>query len=119
MTVKMQLSKRPLGTVYRSLEASSCLLCQWRSFTVSYRHNAEKETPPLPPSPLDEAPRAYGKQVSEYTPKPLNRPIGLPKPPRIGENSGVDYRTWKQKRDDFVNYDKHLEKRKRLCVLSW
>jgi mitochondrial ATPase complex subunit ATP10 len=75
-------------------------------------------TPPAPasptPGPLDDAPRAHGKMVTEFTPKPLSRPIGLPKPPRAGENTGIDSRTLKQRRDDFVNYDKHLIRRKEL-----
>ncbi|RPB28453.1 hypothetical protein L211DRAFT_855408 [Terfezia boudieri ATCC MYA-4762] len=44
----------------------------------------------------------------------LLRPLGMDNPPQKGENSGVDTRTPQQKRDDFVNWDKHLEKRKRL-----
>lgn len=117
MTREMQLSKRPLRTAYTSLEASSCLLCQWRSFSIFYRRHAEKDTPTKPPSPLDEAPRAYGKAVDQFTPKPLNRPIGLPNPPRPGENTGIDRRTLKERRDDFVNYDKHLIRRKQLYAI--
>jgi len=98
------------------------LLCQWRTFTTSYRRLAtEKEATepasaaaPPTPSTLDGAPRAHGKIVEDFTPKALNRPIGLPKPPKAGENTGIDGRTWKQRRDDFVNYDKHLVKRKEL-----
>jgi mitochondrial ATPase complex subunit ATP10 len=114
---RMQLSRRPLRTAYTSLEASSCLLCQWRSFSISYRRHAEKDTRTKPPSPLDEAPRAYGKAVDQFTPKPLSRPIGLPNPPRPGENTGIDRRTLKERRDDFVNYDKHLIRRKQLYAI--
>lgn len=71
-------------------------------------------TPPPPPSPLAEAPRSYGKRVDEYTPMPLSRPIGMPEPPNPGENSGLDLRSIKEKRDDFVNYDKHLVRRQEL-----
>ncbi|TVY22134.1 Mitochondrial ATPase complex subunit [Lachnellula hyalina] len=131
----MILTRRPLLSAKANFESAACLLCQWRSFSSSYRHLAEKPstskgppspsvpptlgaaapTPPTPPpSPLEGAPRAYGQNVDEFTPKPLNRPIGLPNPPLAGENSGKDTRTLQQRRDDFVDYDKHLERRKEL-----
>ncbi|KAI0400303.1 ATP10 protein-domain-containing protein [Xylaria palmicola] len=108
-------------------------LCQSRAFSTSYRCLAEapkgapkpaangaasKTAPPAPkvvaPSPLADAPRSYGKKLKEFTPTPLTRPIGMPYPPQAGQNTGIDTRTWKQRRDDFVNYDKHLERREYL-----
>ncbi|KAI2467706.1 ATP10 protein-domain-containing protein [Annulohypoxylon bovei var. microspora] len=118
-----------------------CLLCQSRAFSTSYRLLADqgaaakaaktkinkqstaktKTTPSspappkiVPPSPLEDAPRGYGKRHEEFTPSPLSRPIGMPLPPRPGENSGIDSRTLRQRRDDFVNYEKHLERREAL-----
>ena len=116
----MIITRRPLRPTDFAFEAKACLLCQWRTFSTSYRRPAEKPapatpaTPVVPDGPLADAPRSYGKAVSEFTPKPLGRPIGLPNPPRAGENAGVDRRTWKQRRDDFVDYDKHLVRRKQL-----
>ncbi|KAF8867290.1 hypothetical protein BDZ45DRAFT_710258 [Acephala macrosclerotiorum] len=136
----MIITRRPLLASRVSLDPAACLLCQWRSFSASYYRLAETNSrsrgaptptaptkpssqnsspeaeaaPPKPPSPLEDAPRAYGKAVTEFTPKPLSRPIGMPNPPRSGENAGVDKRSWKQRRDDFVDYDKHILKRKEL-----
>ncbi|KAK3383375.1 ATP10 protein-domain-containing protein [Lasiosphaeria ovina] len=128
--------------------AATCLLCQWRSFSVSYRRPANK-TPKPPPAaapvaappnttsspaatpaakaaspaaedapkdtgPLAFAPRAYGPSVKEFTPTALTRPIGMHSPPSAGENTGIDPRSLKQRRDDFVDYKKHLAKREQL-----
>jgi ATPase complex subunit ATP10 len=120
--VNMLVSRKALRSTDINYNSLTCLLCQWRSFSSSYRSLVEKETQPPPPPPpqpqpptaLDDAPRAYGKAVTEFTPKSLNRPIGLSKPPKAGENAGIDSRSWKQRRDDFVNYDKHIARRKEL-----
>jgi ATPase complex subunit ATP10 len=111
------------------------MLCQWRTFSTSYRvlANGPKPTaspdpktsqapeqPPPPPSEpskfdqLAHAPRSYGKAKEDFTPTPLSRPIGMRDPPAPDENSGKDGRSLKQKRDDFVDYGKHLERRKEL-----
>lgn len=118
----MFLARRSLRSTGLTIDGAACILCQWRSFSNSYRSLAEKpsstpapvSTTPTTPTALDDAPRAYGKPVTEFTPKPLNRPIGLPNPPRAGENIGIDTRTLKQRRDDFVDYDKHIVRRKEL-----
>lgn len=113
----MSLGRRPL----------TCLYCQSRrSFTSSALRAARPEKPAAGTSfdpksdisgPAIEAPRSYGKKFQgEFTPMPLPRPIGMPLPPRPGENTGVDNRTREQRKKDFSDYDKHLERRKELYV---
>lgn len=67
--------------------------------------------PLIPQKPLPIPPK-------HRTPQPLNQPIGQSTPPQPGENTGVDTRTWRQRRDDFFDYDKHLARRRQLCVAS-
>ena len=50
----------------------------------------------------------------DFTPKPLARPLGVLYPPQPGENSGIDPRPWRQRRDDLFDYNKHLVRRKEL-----
>ena len=109
------LARRPL----------TCLFCEARrSFTSTALRAARAEKPGagarLDPqasvagTPI-EAPRSYGKRFQgEFTPKPLPRPIGMPLPPKAGENTGIDHRSLKQRKEDFVNYDKHLQRRQEL-----
>lgn len=89
---------------------AACVYCQWRrSFTASMDPKGEVKGAPI------EAPRSYGKRVEGvFVPKPLPRPIGMPLPPRAGENTGIDRRTMKQRKEDFVDYDKHIKRRQEL-----
>ncbi|KAJ9142225.1 hypothetical protein NKR23_g7423 [Pleurostoma richardsiae] len=113
----------------------TCLFCQWsRPFSATCRRlkDGKTSTPPkepskpaqssdvaavpqsAPESPLANAPRAYGKRVDDFKPVPLSRPIGMHFPPQAGENTGVDTRSLQQRRDDFVDYEKHLKRREEL-----
>ncbi|KAM4059714.1 ATP10 protein [Hirsutella rhossiliensis] len=109
--------------------------CGRRGLAQSAARPQAPAPPPKPPkpdkpgvgAPMDprshvagppiEAPRSYGKRVEGgFTPKPLPRPIGMPLPPKAGENTGIDGRTLRERRDDFVDYDKHLQRRKELTA---
>lgn len=114
---------------------TACLRCQWRTINtktdqpipnsqtgtfrkVSGRDHSWKHTPNQDslPDQLAAAPRSWGKRVDAFEPGVLLRPIGMLNPPRAGENTGVDLRTFMEKRKDFSNMKKHLEKREKLCV---
>ena len=108
-----------------------CLICQWRhhqqrstfaNSAISLAREKIASGASLDPksevagAPI-EAPRSYGRRIEgEFTPKPLPRPIGMPLPPNPGENTGLDYRTLRERRDDFVDYDKHLARRRELTA---
>ncbi len=118
------ISNRSLGKVLGGVSRRplTCLYCRWRR---DFSASALRAAKPAAGASLDpksavkgtpiEAPRGYGKQTGDdFTPKPLPRPIGMPDPPHMGENTGIDHRTIKQRKEDFVDYDKHLARRKEL-----
>ncbi|KAL6717931.1 Mitochondrial ATPase complex subunit atp10 [Lecanora helva] len=99
-----------------------CPSCQSR-LQRAYRHSSSTTQPSTQiPKPLSPAPKPISTSTApnlppkdeDFTPQPLSRPLGQPHPPKPGQNSGIDTRTWRERRDDFFNYDKHLERRKEL-----
>ena len=109
-----------------SVRPQSLLLGQWLCPSCQsrlqwpYRQASSTNEPPKPPiqKPEPSTPEAIPSDKEfrnpQFTPKPLNRPIGQAKHPKPGENAAIDHRTWRQRRDDFFNYDKHLERREEL-----
>lgn len=110
-----------------AFQSGRCLRCQYRrtlpkSFARFASNKSKKSSIPQPPkstkqsqnSPTEQA----GRDGEEFTPNPLARPLGLQYPPQPGQNTGIETRTLRQRRDDFVNYEKHVERRRELSVLS-
>src|SRR5436305_6023844 len=65
-------------------------------------------------SAISRIPIPSGERGEKFVPQPLARPLGLPYPPEPGQNSPIDRRTVSEKRADFSNYEKALERRRML-----
>ncbi|PYI12586.1 F1F0 ATP synthase assembly protein Atp10 [Aspergillus sclerotiicarbonarius CBS 121057] len=124
------------------LQGGRCLSCQLRNTTAIrrpaalryYASASNKEpkstttSPPLPTKTnrVAQFQQNYSATASkvpsptsqpgddDFIPPTLDRPIGSAIPPQEGQNTGIDDRSYRQRRDDFVNYERHLERRKEL-----
>ncbi|KAI9928804.1 hypothetical protein ASPWEDRAFT_168777 [Aspergillus wentii DTO 134E9] len=118
------------------LRGGRCLSCQFRNVTAatalrtkpSLRYYSTSPNGDAKPSPAPKpktGERVQFKQNptpsptsqpgdEDFIPPPLDRPIGSVIPPQEGQNTGVDDRSLRKRRDDFVNYDRHLARRKEL-----
>ncbi|MCJ1311464.1 Mitochondrial ATPase complex subunit atp10 [Agyrium rufum] len=95
------LAERPSSRLRLQLLARQ----QCRLASVKSPSPAAYKPPPRPQRDEDE---------ETHTPKPLSKPIGQTIHPLPGDNDGIDHRDWRQRRDDFFDYDKHLERRRQL-----
>ncbi|KAK8156429.1 ATP10 protein-domain-containing protein [Phyllosticta citrichinensis] len=96
-----------------------CRLCQHRAIRTSARLLAapSPQTPAKSsPAPVGQSPASYKAPTKNdgFSLETLGRPIGFHRPPLPGENSGEDTRSLKERRDDFVDWGNHLQRRKEL-----
>lgn len=82
--------------------------------------NAKQQSPEVKKKKIAQleefqTPERQGKsETEEFIPLQLDRPLGLTYPPRPGQNTGIDSRSLGERRDDFVNYEKHITRRREL-----
>lgn len=114
------------------------ILTRFRTKQYPVRHYASKTEKPISPKDPAPVPRNRKNEAQnrlssaiefkqnltnhngpqpgdeDFTPPHLDRPIGSPQPPVEGQNTGIDPRSMRQRRDDFTNYERHIERRKEL-----
>jgi mitochondrial ATPase complex subunit ATP10 len=67
---------------------------------------------PTQKSAISKIPIPKGERGENFTPSILSVPLGLPYPAEPGQNSPYDERTFSEKREDYANYTKALERRR-------
>ncbi|KAL8705895.1 MAG: hypothetical protein Q9201_001043 [Fulgogasparrea decipioides] len=98
----------PYSSPFRRPVCSSCLRASQRQWPCRRKSIVAQILDSDEPSSKDE----------DHTLKPLSRPVGVTNPPKPGENSGIDLRSWGQRRDDLFDYDRHLVRRKQLYAIA-
>lgn len=62
-------------------------------------------------SAISRIPIPKGVKGEKFVPSVLERPLGLQTPPQAGQNSPKDNRTWAEKKNDFSDYERAVERR--------
>lgn len=62
-------------------------------------------------SAISRIPIPKGVRGEKFIPSVLERPLGLQTPPQAGQNSPKDNRTWSEKKKDFSDYERAVERR--------
>lgn len=104
--------------LYFLLRDSRCLRCQLqasRGPLISLRYASNKSAAaPSTEQPSPPSKNSSSSQPEIVAPLLLDRPLGLSYPPFPGQNTGIDQRTLQQRRDDFVDREKHIARRNEL-----
>jgi ATPase complex subunit ATP10 len=93
------------------LKDSRCLRCQLQASRrplIGLRYASNKS------AAASEQPPSKNTEPEIVAPLLLDRPLGLSYPPLPAQNPGIDTRSLRERRDDYVDREKHLARRKEL-----
>lgn len=117
----------------RCLRQAAPSICQHRYYALARPGTSKAKPPPGPPlepkrppkiplavgidrnpdnkSAISRIPIPKGVKGEKFVPSILERPLGLQIPPQAGQNSPKDTRTWAERKRDFSDYEKAVERR--------
>lgn len=95
-------SKQPLDPVLGQRKPSEVPLA------VGIDRNPENK------SAISRIPIPKGVKGEKFVPSVIERPLGLQTPPQNGQNSPKDTRTWTERKKDFADYERAVERRQIL-----
>lgn len=118
----------------RCLRQTRVSICQQRHYALARPGSSKPKPPPIDPllgkkdpskiplavgidrnpeskSAFSRIPIPKGVKGEKFIPSVLEKPLGLQTPPQVGQNTPKDTRTWIERKNDFSDYGRAVERR--------